>query len=62
MDLFSLLMLGLGATISLGMVLFVFAGPSPQRAQTRRIAAMRERHGRQRRRRRCADAADRGGA
>ncbi|WP_426254994.1 type II secretion system F family protein [Sphingomonas sp. DC2300-3] len=45
MDLFSLLMLGLGATISLGMVLFVFAGPSPQRAQTRRIAAMRERHG-----------------
>ena len=45
MDLFPLVMLGLGASIALGMVVFVFAGPSPQRAQARRIAAMRERHG-----------------
>ena len=45
MDLFSLLMMALGAMVALGMVVFAFAGPSPQRAQNRRIAALRERHG-----------------
>ena len=45
MDLFSLLMMALGAMVALGMVVFAFAGPSPQRAQSRRIAALRERHG-----------------
>ena len=39
MDLFPLVMLGLGASIALGMVVFVFAGPSPQRAQARRISS-----------------------
>ena len=45
MDLLPLLMVSTGAVIALGLVLFAFAGPSPQRAQARRIAAMRERHG-----------------
>jgi len=45
MDLFSLLMMVLGAVVALGMVVFAFAGPSPQRAQNRRVAALRERHG-----------------
>lgn len=45
MDLLPLLMLSIGATVALGLVLFAFAGPSPQRAQSRRLAAMRERHG-----------------
>ena len=41
MDLLPLLMLSIGATVALGLVLFAFAGPSPQRAQSRRLAAMR---------------------
>ena len=45
MDMLPLLMMTVGAMIALGMVVFAFAGPSPQRAQTRRIAALRERHG-----------------
>lgn len=45
MDMLPLLMMTVGAVIALGMVVFAFAGPSPQRAQTRRIAALRERHG-----------------
>ncbi len=45
MDLLPLLMVCLGAVIAVGLVMFALAGPSPQRAQTRRIAAMRERHG-----------------
>ena len=45
MDLFSLLMMAVGAALALGMVVFAFAGPSPQRTQGRRIAALRERHG-----------------
>ena len=45
MDLFYLLMMALGAMVALGMVVFAFAGPSPQRVQSRRIAALRERHG-----------------
>jgi tight adherence protein B len=35
----------LGACMVLGMLAFAFAGPSANRAQTRRIAALRERHG-----------------
>jgi tight adherence protein B len=45
MDMFSLMMVCIGAIVALGLVAFALAGPSPQRAQTRRIAAMRERHG-----------------
>ncbi|MEH3158739.1 MAG: type II secretion system F family protein [Sphingomonas taxi] len=45
MDLFPLLMVGLGGVVALALVAFALAGPSPQRAQTRRIAAVRERHG-----------------
>ncbi len=45
MDLFPLLMVFIGGLVALGLVAFAFAGPSPQRAQTRRIAALRERHG-----------------
>ncbi len=45
MDVFSLLMVFTGGLVALGMILFALAGPSPQRAQSRRIAAMRERHG-----------------
>jgi len=45
MDLFPLLMIGLGALVALGLIVFAFAGPSPQRVQARRIGAMRERHG-----------------
>ncbi|WP_230628865.1 type II secretion system F family protein [Sphingomonas sp. Leaf37] len=45
MDLLPLLMVCLGAVIAVGLVMFALAGPSPQRAQTRRLAAMRERHG-----------------
>ncbi len=35
----------LGASLVLGIIAFAFAGPSAGRAQTRRIAAVRERHG-----------------
>ena len=45
MDVFPLLMIVLGGLVALGLIAFAFAGPSPQRAQNRRIAAMRERHG-----------------
>ena len=45
MDLFPLLMIGFGAAATLGLLVFALAGPSPQRAQARRIAALRERHG-----------------
>ena len=45
MDLFSLLMVSIGGLVALGLIAFAFAGPSPQRAQTRRLAAVRERHG-----------------
>jgi tight adherence protein B len=38
-------MLSVGALLALGLIVFAFAGPSPQRAQARRIAAMRGRHG-----------------
>ena len=45
MDLMPLVMIMLGATVALGMVVFAFAGPSTGRAQTRRVASLRERHG-----------------
>ena len=44
MEMMPLLMVALGALVVLGMLLFAFAGPSPKRAQTRRVAAVRERH------------------
>ena len=39
------LVLAFGALMTLGMVAVAFAGPSPQRAQARRLTAVRERHG-----------------
>ncbi|WP_354286756.1 type II secretion system F family protein [Sphingomonas sp. UYEF23] len=45
MDLMPILSLGGGALIMLMLVAFAFAGPSPERARTRRVAAMRARHG-----------------
>lgn len=40
-----LLLVILGASTVLGMIAFAFAGPSTARAQSRRIASLRERHG-----------------
>ncbi|HEX8381848.1 MAG TPA: type II secretion system F family protein [Sphingomonas sp.] len=45
MELMPILMVALGAASVLGMVAFAFAGPSTQRAQTRRLAGVRGRHG-----------------
>jgi tight adherence protein B len=45
MDLFPLVMVLLGGGSAIALVAFALAGPSPQRAQTRRVAAMRMRHG-----------------
>ncbi|WP_288936668.1 type II secretion system F family protein [uncultured Sphingomonas sp.] len=45
MDTLPLFLLAIGATLALGLVAFALAGPSPQRAQARRIAAVRGRHG-----------------
>src|SRR5437868_4653375 len=45
MDVLPLLMIFTGGLMALGLVLFALAGPSPQRAQNRRIASVRERHG-----------------
>ncbi|MEA1082867.1 MAG: type II secretion system F family protein [Sphingomonas sp.] len=45
MDLFPLVMVLLGGGSAIALVAFALAGPSPQRAQTRRLAAMRMRHG-----------------
>ena len=44
MDLMPIMMIAIGALLVLGMIAFAFAGPSPARAQTRRVAAMRLRH------------------
>ncbi|MEH3048262.1 type II secretion system F family protein [Sphingomonas adhaesiva] len=44
MSMLPLLLIALGATMALGMILFAFAGPSAQKAGTRRLAAVRERH------------------
>ncbi|RKE45729.1 tight adherence protein B [Sphingomonas sp. PP-CC-3G-468] len=40
-----LLLVMVGASIVLGMIVFAFAGPSPGRAKSRRLVALRERHG-----------------
>ena len=45
MDMMPLVMIMLGAGVALGLVVFAFAGPSTGRAQTRRVASLRERHG-----------------
>ncbi len=44
MPMLPLLLIALGALMALGMILFAFAGPSAQKAGTRRLAAVRERH------------------
>ena len=44
MPMLPLLLIALGAAMALGLVLFAFAGPSAQKASTRRLAAVRERH------------------
>ncbi|PZO74170.1 MAG: pilus assembly protein TadB [Sphingomonas taxi] len=45
MEMLPLLLMMIGAVVVLGMVAFAFAGPSASRAQSRRIASLRERHG-----------------
>ncbi|KQN29415.1 MULTISPECIES: type II secretion system F family protein [unclassified Sphingomonas] len=45
MEIMPLLLVILGASTVLGMIAFAFAGPSTARAQSRRIASLRERHG-----------------
>ncbi|TCP66714.1 type II secretion system F family protein [Sphingomonas sp. PP-CE-1G-424] len=45
MDMLPFLLVMIGSALALGIVLFAFAGPSTGRAQSRRIAAVRERHG-----------------
>ena len=45
MDMMPFLMVMVGALVVLGMVVFAFAGPSASRAQSRRVASLRERHG-----------------
>ena len=44
MDMMPVVLIAVGALIVLGMAMFAFAGPSPARAQSRRIAAVRLRH------------------
>jgi tight adherence protein B len=44
MTLLSLLFVSIGACMVLGMVMFAFAGPSPARARSRRLIALRARH------------------
>ena len=38
------MMIAIGAAVTLGMILFAFAGPSAQKTSNRRLAALRERH------------------
>jgi tight adherence protein B len=45
MDMLPLMFVLIGACTVLGMIAFAFAGPSTGRAQTRRVTALRERHG-----------------
>ncbi len=45
MDMMPLLLVMIGAVVVLGIVVFAFAGPSTGRTQSRRIAALRDRHG-----------------
>ena len=44
MELLPIFMLALGALGTLGLVLFAFSGPNAERAGTRRLSALRERH------------------
>ena len=44
MELMPVLAIGLGAFVVLAMMVVAFAGPSPQRAGVKRLAAVRERH------------------
>jgi tight adherence protein B len=44
LDLVPVFLIAFGAAIALGLIAFAFLGPSPQRAQTRRLSAVRERH------------------
>ena len=44
MPLLPLLLIALGAFLTLGMLVFAFAGPSAQKAGSRRLATVRERH------------------
>ena len=39
-----MMLIGIGALITLGMILFAFAGPSAQKTSNRRLSALRERH------------------
>ncbi len=39
-----MMLIGIGALITLGMILFAFAGPSAQKTSNRRLYALRERH------------------
>jgi tight adherence protein B len=45
MQMMPLIFVLIGSCVVLGMVLFAFAGPSTAKAQTRRVASLRERHG-----------------
>ena len=45
MDPMTILFVGIAALATLALGYFAFAGPSPARAQARRLSAMRERHG-----------------
>ena len=45
MQMMPLMFVLIGSCVVLGMVLFAFAGPSTAKAQTRRVASLRERHG-----------------
>jgi tight adherence protein B len=44
MDMMSLIFVSIGALGTLALVMFAFAGPSPERARARRLSAVRERH------------------
>jgi tight adherence protein B len=39
-----MMLIGIGALVTLGMILFAFAGPSAQKTSNRRLSALRERH------------------
>ena len=45
MDMMPVLLLGVALLATLALIYFAFAGPSPARAQVRRLSSLRERHG-----------------
>jgi tight adherence protein B len=45
MPLMSIMMMAIAAIVAIGMVAMAFSGPSPERAKTRRLNALRGRHG-----------------